>query len=173
MVENQPTEEPGIGEQKTTPNAAPPSPEAADIDTLLAEIERKGLWMQPTPGVYREIGKALQKFPGDTEALVEWLFARMLRFDAQFLLRAQLVVTDATTNYWVAGPHPDKDVHHDIKEVWLPRIARIEDRLLTIMNAYAKAKHVLAMAKGDHVNNGPDLTVLPSMEEVEPVAQEA
>jgi hypothetical protein len=85
------------------------------------------------------------KAKGGTPAVIEAVLAAMIEFDSQFLFVCQSRITEqmkAQTKQagYLAGP-PSQVVEDE-----LPRLARIQDRILVLAKSYGTVMHTLAIA---------------------------
>ncbi len=90
---------------------------------------------------------------GGAPAVIEAVLSAMIQFDAQFLFCCQARIAEATKTHaqhagYLAGPPPDV-VEHE-----LTRLARIEDRLVSLAKSYATIQHTLSISTPQAVATG-------------------
>jgi hypothetical protein len=119
--------------------------EAGDLDTLFELLAQgRGLYKYRYPAYLRHAqGVVADRGSG---VLLDTLLRRMVQYDAEFLLRAQFGITQSIRSmdaqFGLQGGLPQ-----DVVEEGLPRLVRIEDRLLLLARTYATIKHLLNVAE--------------------------
>ena len=131
--------------------------EAGELDALLARAQTHGLWIQVLPSLWHNIARALRNFPGDTPDMVDWAFRKMLEFNLQFLVRCQLVIDDALRNRILSGADFEHELPADITTEWLPRLQRIEERIIRLSDAYGRVRR--GLHAGRQIGRKPVLRV--------------
>jgi len=157
-------------DSRPTSNFDPSSPaaiqqafvEAGDIDGLLDHIQHRGLWLEVFPGVWKNIRDALKNFTGTTEEMIDWTFRRVLEFDLQLLVRTHVVIDDELHGIGSRSPAFERDLPPDVAERWLPRLQRIEDRIVHLSTAYAKVKATLTRCREQAKSNSARIVRLPA-----------
>ena len=124
---------------------------SGEIDALLADAENRDLFLLQEHGdTFRRLAQALRSTKLSTPQFILWLLRRILIHDSQFLLRCQVYINSRLNPYLSRyETPPQEELPPDIANVWLPRLERIEDRLLRTALTYAKLNRQLGDAGAD------------------------
>lgn len=80
-------------------------------------------------------------------AMADAAFLSMIRFDLQFLARAQMLVTEKLKHLDRSTGCQVSAVPKHVAEEDLERILAIEDRILHVLSTFARIRHILALAE--------------------------
>lgn len=84
---------------------------------------------------------------GGPLAMADAAFLAMVRFDLQFLARAQMLVTEKLKRLDRSMGCQVSAVPKHVAEEDLERIVSIEDRILHVLSTFARIRHILALAE--------------------------
>ena len=106
------------------------------------------------PDFLRELRTAMQTATSHSpEATIKFLMNRILIFDGLLLVRAQNCVEKGLQRLDRSMPQSTGEIPEDIANIWLPRVAKLEDSVKSTCRLYSQIMHVLELAQAKGIES--------------------
>ena len=119
--------------------------ERGDIEAVFKIAEAGPCPMADEPDAMKALRVALDKLSENPSELVETLFTRMLVLQGVLMIRCQRhierAIADSDQRYGAS------DLPHDICDVWMPRLSRLQVEVRETSKAMASVRHTMHLSQ--------------------------